>query len=59
MDEEVEVVARMNGAINDKTASSKASVVTTTTAVVVRLGVGDDVNVCDVGGAGGMWFCCC
>lgn len=49
----------MNGAMNDKKAGIKASAMTTTTAVVVRLGVGDYVRVCAVGGAWVMWFSCC
>lgn len=59
MDEEVvEVVARMNGAVHDRTASNRASAVTTTSAVVVRFGVGVDVTVCDVGSAGEAWCWC-
>lgn len=48
--EKVKIVTRMNGAMKDKTANRKASAVTTTTAVVVRLGVGVYFAV-------SVWFC--
>lgn len=52
----MEVVCRMNGAVHDRTASTRASAVTTTSAVVVRLDVDVDVIFGDVGRADDAWW---